>query len=95
MNNAIFGKTMENVRDRVDVELLTQWEGRYGAEVMIAKPNFHSIFSENLIAIELYKFEVKFDKLIYVGICILDISKRLYEFHHKYGTAVSRKMQNY
>jgi len=62
---------MENVRDRVDVELLTQWEGRYGAEAMIAKPNFHSIFSENLIAIELYKFEVKFDKLIYVGICLI------------------------
>ena len=38
---------MENVRGRVDirvriVKLLTQWEGRYGAEAMIAKSNFHS-----------------------------------------------------
>ncbi|KYN22644.1 hypothetical protein ALC57_04951 [Trachymyrmex cornetzi] len=94
MNNAVFGKTMENVRDRVDVKLLTKWEGRYGAEAMIAKPNFHSrsVFSENLVAIELRKLEVKFDKPIYVGMCILDISKTcLYEFHHEYMAPVFRE----
>jgi len=98
----VFGKTMENVHDRIDVKLLIQWEGRYSAEAMIAKPNFHSrsVFSEkidrNLIAIELHKLKVKFDKPIYMGICILDISKTcLYEFHHEYMAAVSRKMQNH
>ncbi|XP_036148161.1 uncharacterized protein LOC118647413 [Monomorium pharaonis] len=87
MNNAVFGKTMENVRNHVDVKLLTKWDGRYGAEAMIAKPNFYSrsVFSENLIAIELRNLEVKFNKPIYVGMCILDISKIcLYEFHHEY-----------
>ncbi|XP_036143348.1 uncharacterized protein LOC118645749 [Monomorium pharaonis] len=87
MNNAVLGKTMENVRNHVDVKLLTKWDGRYGAEAMIAKPNFHSksVFSENLIAIELRNLEVKFNKPIYVGMCILDISKIcLYEFHHEY-----------
>ncbi|XP_077278040.1 uncharacterized protein LOC143906113 [Temnothorax americanus] len=55
MNNAVFGKTMENVRDHVDVRLVTRWDGRYGAEAIIAKPNFHSrtVFAENLIAVEL------------------------------------------
>ena len=55
MNNAVFDKTMkeENVRNHVDVKLITKWDGRYGTEAMIAKPNFHSrsVFTENLIAV--------------------------------------------
>jgi len=54
---------------------------------MIAKPNFHnsSVFSENLIAIELRKLEVKFNKSMYIGMCILDVSKIcLYEFYYVY-----------
>ncbi|XP_025075074.1 uncharacterized protein LOC112552895 [Pogonomyrmex barbatus] len=67
MNNAVFGKTMENVRNHVYVKLITKWDGRYGAEAMIAKPNFHSrsVFAENLIAVKLRKLEVKFNKPIY------------------------------
>ncbi|XP_076664768.1 uncharacterized protein LOC143367041 [Andrena cerasifolii] len=86
MNDALFGKTMVNVRNHVYVKLLTHWDGRYGADAMTAKPNFHSrsVFSENLIAVELRKLEVKFNKPIYVGMCILDISKIcFYEFHHE------------
>ncbi|KYN21199.1 hypothetical protein ALC57_06426 [Trachymyrmex cornetzi] len=87
MNNAVFGNTMENVRNHVDVKLITKWDGRYGTEAMIAKPNFHSrsIFAENLIAVELRKLEMKFNKPIYMGMCIFDISKVcLYEFHYVY-----------
>jgi len=60
---------------------------------MIAKPNFHirSVFVENLIAVEMRQLEVKFDKSIYVGMCILDISKIcLYEFHHQYMSPMYR-----
>ncbi|XP_025155988.1 uncharacterized protein LOC112588885 [Harpegnathos saltator] len=94
MNNAVFGKTMENVRNHVDVKLLTKWDGRYGAEAMVAMPNFHSrsIFSENLVAVELRKLEVKFNKPNYLGMCILDISKTcLYEFHHEYMSPLYRE----
>ena len=55
-----------------------------GAEAMIAKLNFYSpsVFSENL-----RKLKVKFDKPMYVGMCILGISKMcLHEFHHEYMT---------
>jgi len=93
MNNAVFGiKTMENVHNYVNVRLLTRWEGRCGAEAMIAKPNFHSrsIFSENLIfAIEMRKLEVKFSKPIYVGMCILDISKTCFITIICYGCIAS------
>jgi len=38
------------------------------------------------------KLEVKFDKLIYMSICILDISKTcLYEFHHEYMASLFRE----
>ncbi|XP_072743627.1 uncharacterized protein [Anoplolepis gracilipes] len=94
MNNAVFSKTMENVRNHVNVKLLTEWDGRYGAEAMIAKPNFHSrsVFSENFIAVELHKLEIKLYKPIYVGMCILDISKTcLYEFHYDYMVPMYRE----
>ncbi|XP_025073176.1 uncharacterized protein LOC112552344, partial [Pogonomyrmex barbatus] len=63
-----FGKIMENVRDHVDVRLVTRWDGRYGAEALIAKPNFHSrsVFDENLMAENsLRKLEVKFNPTYY------------------------------
>ncbi|KAG5314863.1 POL3 protein, partial [Pseudoatta argentina] len=51
--------------------------------------------SKNLIAVELRKL-VKFDKPIYVGMCILDISKVcLYEFHHEYMLPLFRIMTEF
>jgi len=82
---------LQNHEERV--QFLTRWEGRYGAEALIAKPNFHSrsVFSENLVAIEMRKLE-KFNKPIYMGMCILDISKTcLYEFHHDYMLPMYRE----
>lgn len=90
MNNSVFGKTMENIEKRVNVKLLTHWVNRgktLGAQDLIAKPEFHSlsIFSENLVAVQLRKTKLYYNKPIYLGFCILDISKTLmYDFHYNY-----------
>ncbi|XP_031783954.1 uncharacterized protein LOC116417037 [Nasonia vitripennis] len=85
--NAVYGKCIERERFRVDVRLVNKFTGRYGAEARIALPNFHScaIFDENLVAIQLKRTSITIKKPIYVGLCILDLSKTLvYDFHYSY-----------
>ena len=57
MNNSIFGKTMENVRNHRDIKLVTTNERRRN---LISKPKYHTskYFSENLMAIEMRKTKV-------------------------------------
>lgn len=87
MNNAIFGKSMENVRSRVDIHLKTSWDGAGGARKLIAKPNFkrRTIFNENLVAVEMTRMCIRMDKPISIGMAILDISKVvMYEYYYDY-----------
>ena len=84
MNNAVFGKTMENVRKHRDIKLVTTDEKR---NKLVSEPNYQTIkqFSENLLAIEMKKTKVKMNKPVYLGMSILDISKTLmYEFWYDY-----------
>jgi hypothetical protein len=81
-NNAIFGKTMENVEKRIDVRLIND-ENTFMKHV--CKPYYKSskIFSNNLCAIHLNKTEVIYDKPIGVGYTILELSKHhMYDFHY-------------
>lgn len=87
MSNAVYGKTMENIRSRVDIKLRTKWYGRYGAALMIAQPNFKrlKIFDSELVAIEMSHTVLKMNKPIIIGMSVLDISKIcMCEFHYQY-----------
>ena len=84
MNNSVFGKTMENIRNRVNVKLVNSEEK---ARKLIAKPNYNSckIFSENLISVHMKKTGLYMNKPVYLGACILDLSKTImYDFHYNY-----------
>ena len=84
INNSVFGKTMENIRNRVDIKLVNN---KKQAEKLSAKPNFNhcNIFSEDLVAILMKTTKLVFNKPVYLGMCILDLSKTLmYDFHYNY-----------
>ena len=80
MNNAVFGKTMENIRKHRDIKIVTTDKKR---SKLVSEPNYHTInyISEHLSIIEINKTKVKMNKPIYLGLSLLEISKILmYEF---------------
>ncbi len=80
----VFGKTMENLRKRMDVKLV---QNQKKVRKLISKPSFHAfrIFNEDLVAVHMLKQRLYLNRPIYVGSAILDISKILmYEFHYNY-----------
>ncbi len=84
MNNSVFGKTMENVKNRVNVKLVTTKEA---LNKLVKKSNYVRVneFHENLVAVHMEKNVNKLNKPIYVGMSILDLSKTLmYDFHYNY-----------
>ena len=84
MNNAVFGKTMGNVRKHRDIKLLTTDKNR---SKLFSEPNYHTMnyISEDLSIIEMKRTKVKMNKPIYLGLSILEISKLLmYEFWYDY-----------
>ena len=84
MNNSVFGKTIENIRKRQNVYLV---DNRKQAIKLSNRPNFDrcTIFDRNLIAIHMKNTEVYFNKPVYVGQAILDLSKTLmFDFHYEY-----------
>ena len=72
MNNSVFGKTMENVRNHKDIELVTSDKRR---KQLVSEPSYHSHqnFSNDLMAVEIKKITVKMTKPLYLGMSILNI----------------------
>ena len=84
MNNSVFGKTIENIRKRQNIFII---DDRKKAVKLSSRPNFDraTIFDKNLIAVHMKKTEVYFNKPVYVGQAILDLSKTLmFNFHYNY-----------
>ena len=84
MNNAVFGKTMGNVKKHRDIKLVKTDCKR---NRLVSEPNYHTIklITENLSIIEMKKVKVKMNKPIYLGLSILEISKIIiYEFWYDY-----------
>ena len=95
MNNSVFGKTIENVRNHRDIKLVTSEKRK---ERLVSEPNSHSCktISDHLMAIEMKKTRVKMNKPLYLGISILDISKTLmYKFWYDYFKQSMGIKQNY
>ena len=84
MNNSVLRKTMGNIRKHKDIKLVTTDKKR---SKLVSEPNYHTInlISEDLSIIEMKTTKVKMNKLIYLGLSILEISKMLmYEFWYDY-----------
>ena len=84
MNNSVFGKTMENIRNRVDVKLVNTEEK---LRKLVAKPNYETQkrFNENLVSVHMKKTSLTMNKPVYLGMCILELSKTLmFDFHYNY-----------
>ena len=84
MNNAVFGKTMENVRKHRDIKLVTTERRR---NYLVSEPNYQTkkFFTENLLAIEMKKTEILINKPVCLELSILELSKILmYEFWYDY-----------
>ena len=76
MDNAVFGKTMENVRKHKDIKLVTIDKRR---NQLVSEPDYHTTkyISENLLAIEMKKAIVKMNEPVYLSLSLLEISKIL------------------
>lgn len=87
---SVYGKTMENVRERVDVRLV---DDDRKLKKLVAKPSFKrfKIFNDDLVGVEMKRVTIELNRPAYLGAQILDISKNLMTtFHYevmkqKYG----------
>ena len=80
MNNAVFGKTLENVRKHRTANLITNGERR---NYLVYEPNYKATkrFSEKLFTIEMTKAKVITNKKVFLSFYILDYHKiEMYEF---------------
>ena len=84
MNNSVFGKTMENLRNRVDIKIVRGNEtDKIGKLIVSPLYSRHVMFSNDLFGIDMRKSRLLLNKPVYTGMTILDNSKILmYDFFY-------------
>ena len=86
MNNSVFGKTMENLRNHVEVKIVRAWEANK-IRKLVSDPSFHSfeLFSHDMAGVHMNKKRLVLNKPVYTGMTILDTSKLLmYDFYYNH-----------
>ena len=84
MSNVVYRKTMENLRNTIDVKLVSK--KKYYLK-WTSKPSYmsHKTFDNDLAAIRKNKVTLTLNKPVYIGMCIFELSKVLmYKFHYDY-----------
>ena len=82
MNNAVYGKTMEDVRGHIDFELV---DTQQQMDKLLNAPNLkhRHIINKNLVGVEKTKTIMKLNEPIYIGVCVLELSKlHMYQFYY-------------
>ena len=93
MDCSVFGKTMENLRNRTIVKLVRANEERKKLQKLLSDPLYDrsAVFGESLAGIQMHKDHILMNRPVYTGMCVLDLSKILmYDFYYnhlkaKYG----------
>ena len=84
LNNAVYGKTMENMRKRIKIRIV---KNEKDIAKHISKRSYvgHKIFDKSLVEIHEKKMYVTLNKPIYVGFTVLETSKlAMYTFHYDF-----------
>ena len=71
MNNAAFGKTMENARKDKDIKFVKTKRRR---KCIVSEPNYHTtkFFTGNLLPIKMKKMQIVMNKPVYLGLSVLE-----------------------
>ena len=84
MNNSVFGKTMENLRNRVDVKIVRDWETDK-IRKLLSSPSFDrfTVFGNDMADVDMRKTKLVLNKPVYTDMTILENSKILmYDFYY-------------
>ena len=86
MNNSVFGKTMDNLRNRVDIKKVRDWKTDK-IRKLVSSPPFDrfTIFGNDMAGIQMHKTRLVLNKSVYTGMTILENSKILtYDFFYNH-----------